>query len=162
MKGENEIETPHRGGASEHRSVELGTEGRGAKLGQLEELHTEGHTDNGAGECNPRNKEAHRQRNADQKQPKEISDWLSVEVDVHSRSARPGRQVRDAEAGKPRRDEDNGEAAKDPYQEKDDRERKTVNTKPKDVDDRIHCENLSCRVGARTRHAIIHIKFIIE
>ena len=104
--------------------------GRGTQLCQLEELHAEGHADDGAGERNTRNKEAHRKRNTDQEKPQEVSDRLLMEIDLHLRAARPGGQMRNAEASTACGDQDNGKAAEDPYQEKGNRQSDAVDTKP--------------------------------
>ena len=142
------------------RLIDVRTVGGGAKLSQLKKLDTEGHADNGSGECNARNKEAHRKRNADNKQPKEISDWSFMEINVYARSARPSGEVGNTEAGSAGGDQDDRKTAKDPYQEKCDRQGKTVEAKPKDIDDCVHCKNLSSRIDAHSTRAIIHIKFI--
>ena len=134
----------------------------GTQLSQLEELHAEGHADDGAGERNARNEEAHRKRNADQEKPQKVSDRLLLEIDMNLRTARPGGKVRNTEAGAAGRDQDDRKTTKDPYQEKGNGQSHAVNTKPQNIDDRIHCKSLSSELGARIPRAIIHIKFIID
>ena len=149
-------------GACRHRLTDGSTEGRGRKLGQLEELQAEGHADDGTGERNARNEEAHRKRYTDKEKPEEVSNRALVEVDLYLGAARPCGKMRDAEAATAPRDKDDSDTTKDAYQEKGNGHGKAVKTKPENVDNRIHCENLSLEMDARKPRAIIHINFIID
>ena len=82
-----------------------------------------------------------------------------MEVDLHLRAARPRGQMRNAETATPPGNEDDGDAAEDTYKEKGEGHSQAVNTKPEDVDDRIHCENLSLVDGAYRSDATYTYKF---